>query len=319
MLIRCITVASERDLEQACEKQPGVQDEAVYAARDARLARQLAAHGLPCIYVLPYETPDGEITATECTSAMSARKDGGEGDVPGAALVLYEEDEEWQTDAELLREVWERHYGVSRTIAETARLLLRESAMEDLPAFMRMYAQEKENPDVKPLSETPQEELLAYIKNRYPFFGYGLWSVVLKGTGEVIGRVGFEERTVRAEEAQGLDGPEDGCADVRSVTLPELSYMIAAKHRGQGYAYEAAQAALAYARERLGFAQAALFTSERNHASQKLAQRLGFRQEELRETQADFWQKQTRTEGDKTCAKAGENGVLFFRIDLTRN
>lgn len=59
---------------------------------------------------------------------------------------------------------------------------------------------------------------------RYRVFGFGLWAVCLKTTGEMIGDCG---RTM-----QNIDG----------TILPEIGYHIAKAHQHKGYAKEAAQA-----------------------------------------------------------------------------
>lgn len=56
-----------------------------------------------------------------------------------------------------------------------------------------------------------------------------------------------------------------------------LSYWVADPHRGQGYASRAAQRTLAFAWEQLGLRRVNVLAAEDNEASQRLAQRLGFR------------------------------------------
>ena len=60
--------------------------------------------------------------------------------------------------------------------------------------------------------------------SRYEVFGFGLWAVCLKETGEMIGDCGVT--------MQNIDG------DI----LPEIGYHIAKAHQRKGYAGEAARA-----------------------------------------------------------------------------
>lgn len=252
MLITLVGIEDEESLRRALRcaagdtggREPQKRPPYVYATPHPALAAKLAGCGLPCIY--------------------AAETDGAA--VCGVDLVICGKEEGWRSDPAFLERVWRRHYGLPWTIAETERLCVRESVMEDLPALLAMYGQERENPDVTPFSEQPEEELSSYIRNRYPFFGYGLWSVVEKESGRLIGRAGFEER-----EAPGRTA-KDGAGRV----LPELSYMTEKESRGRGYAREAARAALRYGKEELGFREVLLRASPENTASVRLAAGLGF-------------------------------------------
>lgn len=131
--------------------------------------------------------------------------------------------------------------------------LLRESIPEDLPALLNIYEQEKDNPDIIPFGEDPEEEFLSYITHRYPFYGYGLWTLVDKRTGQVIGRMGLE------------DIPEG----------VELAYILDRSVRGCGIAKQMCEEILQYARE-MELTEVYLRTRKENTASVKLAEKLGF-------------------------------------------
>ena len=55
-----------------------------------------------------------------------------------------------------------------------------------------------DNIDIKPYEEE-KEFQRAYIENMYRYFGYGLWLVFSKETGELIGRAGLEHREYHEE------------------------------------------------------------------------------------------------------------------------
>ena len=79
-----------------------------------------------------------------------------------------------------------------KTILETARLSLREFAPEDYGALClmlrdaeTMYAYEHA------FSEAEAHAWLQNQLDRYAKYGFGLWAVILKATGELIGQCGL--------------------------------------------------------------------------------------------------------------------------------
>ena len=176
-----------------------------------------------------------------------------------AKYIWQMSDEDVLPDQVYILKVWQRHMHQPWLIAETERLSIRESVMEDLAYFQKFYGEECGNPDVQPLCEA-KEQLRTYITTRYPLFEYGLWTIVEKATGTVLGRAGIEELP---ECCEGLSGE------------PELSYLIGKEYRGNDYAAEACQAILHYAAEELEMKRIYVRTSNGNLPSQKLAEKLG--------------------------------------------
>lgn len=267
MLIRLIDIDTEEQLADALGHPVCGESRALYVTALPGIAARLAARGLPCIFREGASGSPKDVPHASKGRACPRDPAAGEVDAPhvyGVDLVICDEDpaQGWRADRETLAGVWKRHYHIPWTIAETERLILRESVPEDLPAFLAMYGEERGNPDVRQPGDDPAAELESYIRGRYPLFGCGLWSVAEKATGRVVGRVGFEETEVFEEDSRRM--------------LPQLSYLIAADRRGQGYAAEAARAALGYAGQKLGFARVVLVTSSENTASRRLAARLGF-------------------------------------------
>ena len=131
---------------------------------------------------------------------------------------------------EYFERIWYRHKGEPVVIKETERLLIRESIPGDAESFKLLY----EDEDVRRFLEVPSvEDYKAYIeqyaKNQYEFYEYGMWSVVEKGSGKVIGRMGLE--------LQEISTGDEKIA---------LGYALLPKYRGFGYAYEACMAILEY-------------------------------------------------------------------------
>ena len=96
---------------------------------------------------------------------------------------------------------------------------------------------------------------MALFLGAWSLRGHGMWAVERRSDGRLIGRVGF------------LD-PEGwpGC---------ELGWLLARDAWGQGYAREAASAALACGREELGLVEVISLIRPGNAASIGLATRLG--------------------------------------------
>lgn len=158
-----------------------------------------------------------------------------------------------------LRRVYQRAKGLPWEITQTERLILRELTVADVPRLYELYEDEQINRFVEPLYQPMEKEIeytQAYIKNVYHFYGYGIWAIILKETGELIGRAGIEYK-------EGFDGLE-------------LGFMLGKQYWHKGYAREACEAVLIYGREMLEEYSYRAIVHEENEASKKLCERLGF-------------------------------------------
>lgn len=168
-----------------------------------------------------------------------------------------------ELNAEFFHLTYRRHHGLPWTIAETERLLLRESVAEDFDELYAFY-QEPGMADYMPGMERGKEEerdlFEAYIRRMYPFFSYGLWTVLEKDSGRVIGRAGLENGTYQGEP------------------VLEVGYMLGRKYQHRGYGIEAVQAITDYGFAAVGAEAVYAFIHEENEKSLKLIQRAGFRQ-----------------------------------------
>lgn len=156
--------------------------------------------------------------------------------------------------------VYSRFYQLPLTITETKRLLIREMCIDDLDSLYAVYETLKDCPYIEQLYERREEEEFTaqYIKNMYGFFGHGLWLVIRKEDCQVIGRAGIENREINGN-------PEK-----------ELGYLIGKPWQQQGYAKEACQAILAYAKELELCDTLFLCSHKQNIPSIHLAETLGF-------------------------------------------
>jgi RimJ/RimL family protein N-acetyltransferase len=85
--------------------------------------------------------------------------------------------------------------------------------------------------------------------------GFGLWTLVGKGNGQVLGWVGLQQPA--------------------HYDAPELAWHLTAAAESQGLAEEAARAALAHGRGQLGVTRVISYVSAANTRSLRLAERLG--------------------------------------------
>ena len=108
---------------------------------------------------------------------------------------------------------------------ETERLILREYTPEDFGALYEIMSDpETMQHYPAPFDAERTRRWIDWNLENYRNYGWGLWAVVLKETGEFIGDCGIT--------LQMIDGEE----------LPEIGYHIHKKHWRKGYAREAARA-----------------------------------------------------------------------------
>ncbi len=141
---------------------------------------------------------------------------------------------------------------------ETERLLLREMTHEDYPALAEIM-QDREAMFAYEHAFT-DEETQAWLNRmleRYRTDGFGLWAVVLKASGELIGQCGLTRQDVSGKE------------------VLEIGYLFQRKHWKQGYAIEAARACKAYAFDTLHANEVYSIVRDNNIASMNVAIRNG--------------------------------------------
>ena len=141
---------------------------------------------------------------------------------------------------------------------ETERLMLRELTSSDFDALyavladsdiMRHYPYTFDEARVRRWIQKNQE--------RYHVFGFGLWAVVLKESGELIGDCGLTMQ------------------NVHGVILPEIGYHIAKAHQRRGYAREAARACRDWAFQSTPFQMLFSYMKQSNVASSAVAKSNG--------------------------------------------
>ena len=103
-----------------------------------------------------------------------------------------------EIDEEFLIRVYQRYHHLPWKILETKRTIVRELTLSDMDALFELYAQPGVTEYTEGLYERQEEEEYerAYINHMYRYFGYGMWLVFSKETGELIGRAGFEHHNL---------------------------------------------------------------------------------------------------------------------------
>lgn len=164
-----------------------------------------------------------------------------------------------ELDADYLEKVYRRLNQLPWQIVTTPRCIIRETTEQDVDAFYRIYEKPAITRYMENLFAEREEEICytrQYRENIYEFYGFGIWTVLLKETGEVIGRAGLTMR----------EGFEE----------PELGFVIDVPWQRQGLAGEVCRAILDYGRKELLFTRVQALTEPENAASIALLRSLGF-------------------------------------------
>ncbi|UOQ52029.1 GNAT family N-acetyltransferase [Hymenobacter cellulosivorans] len=145
-------------------------------------------------------------------------------------------------------------------VLSTPRLLLRQWRPQDLDAFAALNADTEvmeHFPAV--LSWEESAALQARLSAHIAATGWGLWAVEIPGLAHCIGYCGLKH------------------VPFESFFTPavEVAWRLARPYWGQGYAWEAATAALAFGFQELGLPEIVAYTIPRNYRSERLMQRLG--------------------------------------------
>ena len=141
---------------------------------------------------------------------------------------------------------------------ESARLVLRRVAPDDLPFFTRLHALPEVAQHLYPNGRTrsPEETAawLRYTLASYEQLALGYLAVLRKEDGALIGRCGLMDLVVEYsapehEIPRGWFGREDAPAGVALTFECELGYTFDSALWGQGFATEAARCVRDYARD----------------------------------------------------------------------
>jgi RimJ/RimL family protein N-acetyltransferase len=184
-----------------------------------------------------------------------------------------------EMDIEHLKKVYCHQKDIPYVIGESDELIIREEKEDDLEYIYEMYQDEECIKYLEPLpditSVNPHERFLS-VKDSYMLFGYGMWIVEEKETGERIGRVGFEYY------------------DDNTVSI---GFMIKKEKRGKGYGKIAARLCIQYLYKTLTGMKVVAKCHQNNVASIHILESLGIEIVENTEREA----------AQRTCAAPGLN------------
>ena len=151
-------------------------------------------------------------------------------------------------------------------VLQTERLFLRAWQQEDFADLAEMlqdpqvmYAYEHD------FSDADVQEWMERQWRRYREHGFGLWAMVEKQSGEIVGQAGLT-----IQQCEGQD-------------VLEIGYHLKKKHWKKGYAAEAAKGCMQYAFEILDAPAVYSIIKSDNLASQRVAERMGMKK------QREFW------------------------------
>ena len=149
-------------------------------------------------------------------------------------------------------------------VLETARLLLREFTPGDVDALHAVLGDPiAMEPYPAPFDRSGVEAWIARNIGRYRRDGFGLWALLLRSTGELIGDCGCV-----LQEVEGVDHVEIG-------------YHVRRDLWNNGYATEAARACMQYAFEVIGVDRVISMIRPENVRSRRVAEKNGLISEKV--------------------------------------
>ena len=142
---------------------------------------------------------------------------------------------------------------------ETERLILRPMSQEDFDALLLIFTDPKVMAAFQhdPFTPEQMQRWLSRNLEHQGQYGYGLFSVILKESGELIGDCGLEQMEVGGQ------------------ALAELGYDFRSDYWNQGFASEAARAVRDYAFQVLQLPQLISLIRVGNLSSKRVAEKVG--------------------------------------------
>jgi len=154
---------------------------------------------------------------------------------------------------------------------ETTRLQLRQLTFYDAPFILELVNEPGWLRFIGDKGVRNLDDACRYLRQgpmaSYERLGFGLYAVTLKDDGTLLGMCGLLKRE----------------------TLPDIDigFAFLQRHQGRGYAYEAAAATIAHARQHLGLKRILAITTQDNDSSAKVLGKIGMRFHSLIESSGE--------------------------------
>ena len=164
-------------------------------------------------------------------------------------------------DIDFLIRLFKHKNKIPCMIAETKRTVIRELCEKDINEVIKISREEhilKFVEDGRVPEEEQKEKLLAYIDNIYSFYDYGIWGIFDRADGCLIGLISLDLLT-DTEEAEY-----------------ETGFFIRKERLGQGFAKEAIEMVVNYAKNKLSASELIAVTDYENVSARALLEKCGF-------------------------------------------
>ena len=150
-------------------------------------------------------------------------------------------------------------------ILETERLILQQASTDDAEFILALLNEPSFIHNIGDRGVRTLDEARDYIINRmvasYENFGFGMYLVILKGTGIPTGLCGLVKR--------------DGLDDV------DIGYAFLPQYWSKGYATESALAVKEYAKDTVGLERLVGITAPKNQGSIQVLEKIGLEFEKM--------------------------------------
>jgi HAD superfamily hydrolase (TIGR01509 family) len=222
-------------------------------------AKQLGVEPSECLVIEDSCHGVTAAAAAGITSIGFVNPNSGKQDLSKAAMLIEGFEE---VDYSFLLRVYQRDHMEPVSILSTNRCILRELSPEDADNLFTICIKPEIRTHLWGFTADPeveQEKLNAYIKNIYPFYGFGLWGVYRKDGNLLIGRCGIERKEHNKE------------------IVYELGYLIDPDYQRKGYGSEIVTATIDYCLNKLAIPKITAFIAPDNTPSLRLAERAGMK------------------------------------------